>query len=511
MVEQDPVSDKLLEMRDIRKSFGGTHALSGVSISVDSGEVLALLGENGAGKSTLINILGGIVQPDGGSIVINGEFVGALQDVQAARRAGIAVIHQEIVLVPHLTVAQNIFLGREPTTRLGLKDGKLIDRKAREAIASLDLDLDAAQPIRSLSTAQQQMVEIVKAVSQNARILVMDEPTSSLALPEVERLFAIVRRLKESGVAIIYISHRLEEIFSISDRVTVIRDGTYVGTKRTAETDQQELVRMMVGRSLSAFYNRSFGAGTETLLEVVGLSRSGVFEDVSFTVRKGQVLGFAGLVGAGRSEIMASLFGAAGFDRGTIRLGGETVNFRTTEEAIAHGVAMVPEDRKGSGLVLSNTVGFNLTLAATPTLGRGLFIDFRKRDELIEQSIRRLSIKTSSPWQTVSSLSGGNQQKVVVAKWLATAPKILILDEPTRGVDVGAKREIYSIIDDLAKGGMGVILVSSELEEILNLCDAVCVVRRGRIVKTLARDELSQEAIMQYAAGAEQKAALEHA
>jgi len=502
------VSDKLLEMVDIRKSFGATRALSGVSISVDSGEVLALLGENGAGKSTLINILGGIVRPDSGSIVIDGKVIGAFQGVQAARKAGIAVIHQEIVLVPHLTVAENIFLGREPTTRIGLKDRKLIDKKAREAIASLGLDLDAAEPVSELSTARQQMVEIVKAVSQNARILVMDEPTSSLSLPEVELLFTIVRRLKESGVAIIYISHRLDELFSISDRVTVIRDGAYIGTKRTAETDHQELVRMMVGRSLSAFYNRSFGAGSQTLLNVEGLSKDGVFEDVSFSVRKGEVLGFAGLIGAGRSEIMASLFGASSFERGAIWLDGARVRFKSIEEAIGRGLAMVPEDRKVSGLVLSNSVGFNIALAAMRSLGRGPFINLRKRDQLIERLIRRLGIKTSSPSQVVSSLSGGNQQKVVVAKWLATEPKVLILDEPTRGVDVGAKREIYAVIDELAKGGMGVILVSSDLEEILNLCDAVCVVRKGRIVTTLSRNELSQETIMQYAAGAENRAAL---
>jgi ABC-type sugar transport system ATPase subunit len=501
----------LLEMRDIRKSFGATVALSGVSIRVDAGEVLALLGENGAGKSTLINVLGGIVQPDSGSIEIDGNAIGSFPDVQAARRAGIAVIHQEIVLVPHLTVAENIFLGREPTTKTGFKDRKLIERKAREAIASLDLDLDASKPVRELSTARQQMVEIVKAVSQNARIVVMDEPTSSLSLPEVERLFSIVQMLKASGVAIIYISHRLDEIFRVSDTVTVIRDGALIGTKPTAATHQQELVRMMVGRSLTAYYNRNFGsAGSETVMTVEGLTKKGVFQDVSFAIRKGEVLGFAGLVGAGRSEIMASLFGASSFDEGAIRLDGAKVRFKSTEDAIRHGLAMVPEDRKGSGLVLSNSVGFNLTLAATRTLGRGPFVNFRKRDELIERLIRRLGIKAGSPWQIVSSLSGGNQQKVVVAKWLATEPKVLILDEPTRGVDVGAKREIYAVIDDLAKGGMGVILVSSELEEILNLCDAVCVVRRGRIVKTLSRGELSQETIMQHAAGVDSVMASNH-
>ncbi len=497
------MSQKLLEMRNIKKSFGATRALSGVSIDLHAGEVHALLGENGAGKSTLINILGGIVQPDSGTIVINGEPVGSFQDVQAARRYGIAVIHQEIVLVPHLSVAENIYLGREATTGIGLKDNKTIYKHAREIIDSLDLDLDVGRPVRELSTAQQQMVEIVKAISFNARIVVMDEPTSSLSLPEVARLFEIIRRLKENGVGIIYISHRLDEIFDISNRVTVIRDGAYIGTKLTADTDHQELVKMMVGRSLSAFYSRSFCAGKEPLLSVEGLSKRGVFEDVSFSVHKGEVLGFAGLVGAGRSEIMASLFGADDFDSGTIWFNGRKIRFRNTEEAIRHGLAMVTEDRKRTGLVLSNSVGFNLTLAALRSLAPGALVNSQRKNQMIDRFIGQLNIKTSSAWAAVSSLSGGNQQKVVVAKWLATQPKVLILDEPTRGVDVGAKHEIYSIIDELAKEGLGVLLVSSELEEILNLCDTVCVVRRGRLVRTLSRKELSQEAIMQYAAGAE--------
>ena len=500
------MSKKLLEMRNIKKSFGATRALSGVSIDLRAGEVHALLGENGAGKSTLINILGGIVQPDSGAIFINGEAVGSFQDVQAARRYGIAVIHQEIVLVPHLSVAENIYLGREPTTRIGLKDRKSIYENAHQIIESLHLDLDVGRPVRELSTAQQQMVEIVKAISFNARIVVMDEPTSSLSLPEVTRLFEIIRRLQENGVGIIYISHRLDEIFDISDRVTVIRDGAYIGTKLTGDTDHQELVRMMVGRSLSAFYSRSFCVRSEPLLSVEGLSKRGAFEDVSFCVHKGEVLGFAGLVGAGRSEIMASLFGADGFDSGAIRLNGRNVRFRNTEEAIENGLAMVTEDRKRTGLVLSNSIGFNLTLAALRSLAPGPLVDSRRKNEMIDRFIGQLGIKTNSAWAAVSSLSGGNQQKVVVAKWLATEPKVLILDEPTRGVDVGAKHEIYSIIDELARQGIGVLLVSSELEEILNLCDTVCVVRKGRVVRTLTREELSQEMIMQYAAGAGTKA-----
>jgi ABC-type sugar transport system ATPase subunit len=497
------MSKKLLEMRNIKKSFGATRALSGVSIDLQPGEVHALLGENGAGKSTLISILGGIVQPDSGMILINGESIGSFQDVQAARRSGVAVIHQEIVLVPHLSVAENIYLGREPTTRFGLKDVKAIYQNAREVIDSVGLDLDTRMAVGELSTAQQQMVEIVKAISFKARIVVMDEPTSSLSLPEVARLFEIVRRLKESGVGIIYISHRLDEIFAISDRVTVLRDGAHIETKLTAETNHQELVKMMVGRNLSAFYNRNFCAGTEELLSVEKLSKIGTFEDVSFSVHRGEVLGFAGLVGAGRREVMAALFGADEFDGGIIRLNGREVRFRNTEEAIKNGLAMVPEDRKRTGLVLSNSVGFNLTLAALRLLAPGPLINSRKKKLMIERFIQQLNIKTSSPWAVVSSLSGGNQQKVVVAKWLATEPKVLILDEPTRGIDIGAKHEIYSIVDGLAKEGLGVLLLSSELEELINLCDTLCVMRKGRIAKVLAREEFSQETIMHYAAGAE--------
>jgi ribose transport system ATP-binding protein len=497
------VTEKLLEMRSIKKSFGATRALSGVTIDLFAGEVHALLGENGAGKSTLINILGGIVQPDSGSIVIGGETVGSFQDVPAARRHGIAVIHQEIVLVPHLTVAENIYLGREPTTRIGLKDSKAIYKQAAEIIETLGLDLEVTRPVGLLSTAQQQMVEIVKAISVNARIVVMDEPTSSLSLPEVTRLFKIIRHLKENGVGIIYISHRLDEIFDISDRVTVIRDGTYIGTKLTGDTNQDELVKMMVGRSLSALYSRNFRSTGKPLLSVEGLSKRGAFEDVSFSVHQGEVLGFAGLVGAGRSEMMASLFGADDFDSGTIWLAGRKVRFRNTKQAIRCGLAMVTEDRKRTGLVLSNSVGFNLTLPALRSLASGPLVNSRRKNQMIDRFVGQLNIKTKSAWAPVSSLSGGNQQKVVVAKWLAIKPKVLILDEPTRGVDVGAKHDIYSTIDQLAGQGIGVLLVSSELEEILNLCDRVCVVRKGRIVKTLAREELSQETIMRYAAGAQ--------
>ena len=462
----------------------------------------ALLGENGAGKSTLIKVLGGIHQPDSGAIFINGQEV-RLESVSQAQALGIGIIHQEIVLVPALTIAENIFLGREPTTRLGLRDVKGIQRQAAEMMAALGLHLDVTLPVRRLTLAQQQMVEIVKAISFNVKILVMDEPTSSLSEEEVQKLFEIIRTLKSQGVSIIYISHRMAELFEVSDRVTVIRDGAYVGTRVTSQTTPDELVAMMVGRSLESFYVRTFTTPGDVVLQAERLTRSGVFTDVSFQVRKGEILGFSGLVGAGRSEVMAAIFGGTPFDSGTLILNGQHVRFQSTAQAIRHGVGMVPEDRKKMGLALVNTVGFNLTLAAIRSLVRGGLISQRARRVMIERSIHDYRIKTASSDASVASLSGGNQQKVVLAKWLASNPSLLILDEPTRGVDVGAKQEIYAIINDLAAKGMAIIMVSSDLPEIINMCDRVCVMRAGRLVAELPREQITQENIMRFATGGE--------
>ena len=491
----------VLEMKGIKKSFSGIYALSGIDFSLELGEVHALLGENGAGKSTLIKVLGGIYQPDSGTIRINGEEV-KIRNVPEARAHGIGIIHQEIVLVPYLTVAQNLFLGRE-IVRNGVVDMAEMNRRSAEMISSLGVNIKAEEYVENLTIAQQQMVEIVKAVSFNGSIIVMDEPTSSLSNEEVEQLFQIISVLKEKKVSIIYISHRMEELFRISDRVTVIRDGEYVGTRKTCETNPNELVAMMVGRDLESFYARDFQdlKNAETAMEVKNLTCEGVFENVSFQVHRGEILGFAGLVGAGRSEIMESIFGARHYQSGQVFLHGKEVRFKNPMEAIKSGVALVPEDRKKQGLVLGNSVAFNLTLASLRFYMNGIAISEKKRKTAINKYFERLRIKAASPMIEAGSLSGGNQQKVVLAKWLATKPDVLILDEPTRGVDVNAKFEIYSTINELAKEGIAIIMVSSELPEIINMCDNVCVVREGRLVGKLSKEELSQEEIMKYAAG----------
>lgn len=491
----------VLEMTGIKKSFSGIYALSGIDFSLELGEVHALLGENGAGKSTLIKVLGGIYQPDDGKIKINGTEV-KINNVPEARKNGIGIIHQEIVLVPYLTVAQNLFLGRE-IVKNGVVDRKETNRRAEEMISSLGVNISAEAVVESLTIAQQQMVEIVKAVSFNGKIIVMDEPTSSLSQEEVEQLFKIIARLKEKQVSIIYISHRMEELFRISDRVTVIRDGAYVGTRRTSETNPGELVAMMVGRDLESFYTRDFQdlSKQEIALEVKNLTSEGTFENVSFQVHKGEILGFAGLVGAGRSEIMESIFGVRPYQSGDVYLNGRKITFKNPAQAIKAGIAMVPEDRKKQGLVLGNSVSFNLTLASLRYYMNGIAISEKKKKTVIDTYFEKLRIKAASPKIEVGSLSGGNQQKVVLGKWLATKPDVLILDEPTRGVDVNAKFEIYTTINALAKEGIAIIMVSSELPEIINMCDNVCVVREGRLVGKLPKEGLSQEEIMKYAAG----------
>ncbi len=493
-------------MKNIKKSFSGVHALGGIDFSLRKGEVHALLGENGAGKSTLIKVLGGIYIPDDGDIIVNGSQV-VIDKVTKAQQLGIGIIHQEIVLVPHLSVAKNIFLGREPVSRLGVVDEKKMNEKASLMVKKLGLDINVTHPVGELTIAQQQMVEIVKAISFNTEILVMDEPTSSLSDEEVDTLFETIETLQKHGVSIIYISHRMEELFRISDRITVIRDGLYVGTKDTDKTNARELVSMMVGRTLDSFYTRTYNdlEHAEEILKVEGLSSEGVFEDISFSVRKGEVLGFSGLVGAGRSEIMMSLFGCEPKrTSGKVFLKGKEVHFTNSMQAIREGIGFVPEDRKKLGLMLTNTVGYNVTLSSLRFIMNGIAISSRKRTEVIDHYVESLHVKTASTDAEVSSLSGGNQQKVVLAKWLSTKPELLILDEPTRGVDVGAKFEIYSIINQLAADGIAIIFISSELPEIINMCDSACVVREGSLVKKVPRDKLSQEYIMHYAAGGEE-------
>ena len=492
----------VLEMIGIKKSFSGIYALSGIDFSLELGEVHALLGENGAGKSTLIKVLGGIYQPDSGIIKVNGKEV-KINGVPAARENGIGIIHQEIVLVPYLSVAQNLFLGREIRTKLGTLDFAEMNRRAEEMISSLGVNIKADTIVENLTIAQQQMVEIVKAVSFNGKIIVMDEPTSSLSNEEVEQLFEIIENLRKKKVSIIYISHRMEELFRISDRVTVIRDGAYVGTKKTSETSPNELVAMMVGRDLESFYARDYCDmdKAEVALEVKNLSQTGVFEDISFSVHKGEILGFSGLVGAGRSEIMEAIFGATRLTSGEVILGGKPVHFKNPMQAIKAGIALVPEDRKKQGLVLGNSVAFNLTLSSLRFYMNGIAISERKRGEVIDHYSQRLRIKAASPEIEAGSLSGGNQQKVVLAKWLYSDSDIIIFDEPTRGIDVGARREIYEIINNLVENGKTVVVISSDMEEIMGVSDRILVMYEGTIAGEIQKKDFTQDLITKYAVG----------
>lgn len=494
------MAETVLEMKNICKSFGEVDVLKDISFSLKKGEVHALLGENGAGKSTLIKVLGGIYHPEKGEILIDGMRVN-IGNVTDAENLGVGIIHQEIVLVPHLTVAQNIFLGREICKSFGRNNINAMNDQATSMVSKLGLKIDVTTPVYKLSIAQQQLVEIVKAASFNVKILVMDEPTSSLSDDDVDNLFVTIRTLKKHGVSIIYISHRMEELFEIADRVTVIRDGEYVGTKDTQATNRDELVSMMVGRSLTNYYTRTYNNIGAEVLKVRNITQKGVFKDISFNVHAGEILGFAGLIGAGRSEVMQAIFGSRKIDSGDVFLNGKKTNYHSCADAIKDKVSMVPEDRKLQGLILKNSVGFNITLANLKAIISGISFNEKKKNALIDKYINKLRIKTPSQDTLVSNLSGGNQQKVVLAKWLSTQPQLLILDEPTRGVDVGAKSEIYSIINDAAKNGMAVIMVSSDLPEIINMCDNVCVMHEGRLTGKLSRENLNQESIMKYATG----------
>ncbi|MEF9894343.1 MAG: sugar ABC transporter ATP-binding protein [Clostridia bacterium] len=482
-------------MRDVHKRFPGVYALKDVNFSLRAGEVHALLGENGAGKSTLIKILGGIYTIDEGDIFIDGKkvLINSVYDAQINR---ISIIHQELAQVPHMTVAENIFLGKEIPGRLGTVRRGEMTRKAQEILDSYQLDIRSDSLLGTLTIAQRQMIEIIKAVSFNARILVMDEPTSSLSDKEVEFLFGTIRRLKETGVGIVYISHRLSELFEISDRVTVLRDGQYIGTCVTRETQTAELISMMVGRELTSYYTRTFGDPGEEVLRVEALCAGALIRDVSFSLRKGEILGLAGLVGAGRSEVVRAIFGLDPIASGSVFVRGEKVHIARPDDAMAHGIGLVPEDRKKEGLFPIKDVGFNLTLEVLRKFIRPLHVNHALEKSLVDHYIQELSIKTPSAQQLLGNLSGGNQQKVIIARWLATEPDILILDEPTRGVDVGAKAEIYAIMNDLAMRGVAIVMISSELPEIINMSDRVVVMGSGTVKGTLLRDELSQEKIM---------------
>ncbi|MEQ2008980.1 MAG: sugar ABC transporter ATP-binding protein [Limisphaerales bacterium] len=496
----------VLEASGISKSFPGVKALDDVSLTVRRGRLHALLGENGAGKSTLMNVLAGVFPPDRGEVMLEGKPV-SFRNPREAREAGIAIIFQELNLIPHLTVAQNIFLGREPLTRAGLIDDARMNREAVEWLRRLKLEVAPETPVAGLRVGQQQVVEIAKALSMRARVIIMDEPTSAITGQEVAVLHDLIRQLKREGVAIIYITHKLDELPLIADEFTVMRDGRCVGSKAAGAASHDEIVRMMVGRDLSDMFSRKPAEPGEEVLRVEGLDlahpgRAGDFavRDVSLTLRRGEVLGVFGLMGAGRTELLETLFGLhPKRARGKVVVEGREVWFQSPRHAIDAGVVLAPEDRKREGLVLSLSVAANTSLACIEKTERLGLLDSARESELADGYVRRLRTKTPSVHQLARNLSGGNQQKVVLAKWLATQPKVLLLDEPTRGIDINAKKEIYALMDELVASGLGVVLVSSELPEILAVADRIVVMSEGRKTAEFTRAEANEENIMKAA------------
>lgn len=496
LTEAPPV----LALRGIRKEFPGVVALDGVDLELHAGEVHVLLGENGAGKSTLMKVISGAVRRDAGEILLEG--VGAeIGGPRDAQRQGIAIIYQELNLIPHLTAGENILLGREPRVAPGVIDQRELMRSAQAQLDELGVAIDARETVSRLSVARQQMVEVAKALSLNARVLIMDEPTSALTAQEIGELFAAIRRLKARGVAVVYISHRMEELFAIGDRVTVLRDGRHVGTRRIRETSLVELVRLMVGRDLKEQFPKRSAAVGEEVLRVEGLRREGVLRDVSFSLRRGEVVGLAGLMGSGRTELARAVFGADRIDDGRIVVRGEGREIRSPREAIAAGMGFLTEDRKQQGLVLGLSVQENLCLPSVARFSRGGVTRPKAEAEVARQRVAELRIKTPSLRQRVMNLSGGNQQKVVLGKWLCTDAEIFIFDEPTRGIDVGAKSEIYQLINQLAARGAAVLMISSELPEVLGMSDRVLVMCAGRIVAEFGAAEATQEKVLAAALG----------
>ena len=485
----------ILELKNVSKAFPGVRALDDVRFDVMPGEVHALLGENGAGKSTLIKIVSGVYQPNAGTLSVHGDEV-AFKSPLDAQASGIATIYQELLLFPELTVAENIFMGHQPRTRFGTIDWEVMRARAREILASLDIhDLDVSKLVGVLSIGNRQRVEIAKALSRDARLLIMDEPTAALTEADVERLFGIVRRLRERGVGVVYISHRLEEVFELADRVTVLRDGKYVATKPVAETDKDDLITMMVGRTIEALFPKADVKAGEIVLEAKDLSRRPLTNEINFHVRAGEIVGLAGLVGSGRSELAQVIFGVTPAESGEIRLNGKPVTISNPRQATGLGIAYVPEDRGHQGLIRPMVLRENASLAILERLASGPFVDRAAEGELAEQSIRRFGIRASSTEQVVNKLSGGNQQKVVLSKWLASEPLMLLMDEPTRGVDVGAKAEIHRLMGELVEQGLAILMISSELPEIMGMSDRIMVMREGRIVAEFDREEATQELV----------------
>ena len=491
-------AEALIQIRSLSKSYDGVKALHDVNLDLAPAEIHAVCGENGAGKSTLIKTLSGIVKADVGHITVNGTRL-ITGSVQASEAVGIAVMHQESTAFPHLNAVENLFVGREITRCCGLfLHHVAMKRQTENLLQSLGVSLDLKIPVGELSLAQRQMVALARALSRDCRLLIMDEPTASLSNRETQTLLRIVQQLRVSGVTVLYVSHRLDEIFRIADRVTVLRDGQRVSTYRIGDVNRSQLIRDMVGRNVEEQQRSSSGMvdNSPALLDVKQLTRRGDFNDISFQVREGEILGLTGLVGAGRSEIARAIFGIDEFDEGEICVAGRPLKSGSVQDAMASGIGMVPEDRQHEGLILPMSVGENISLATLRFLTRWGLLRRRSENELVETQINNLSVKAANPRIAAATLSGGNQQKLVLGKWLARNPKVLILDEPTRGVDVGAKSQVHQLIRDLAAKGVATLIISSDLPELLSLCDRLLVIRSGRIAGELKGGTATQEAVL---------------
>lgn len=489
-----------IEMRGIDKLFGSNQVLKQAGFTLESGEVHALMGENGAGKSTLMKILTGVYTKDAGTVLVDGKEVN-YKNPQEAEKAGIVFIYQELNVMFDLTVEENLFMGKEIHGKFGICDKKAMQKKAQEALNILGVNISPKTVMAELSVGQQQMVEICKALMADAKVIIMDEPTAALTQSETVALFKVIESLRKKGVSMVYISHRMEEIFELCDRITVLRDGSYIGVKNIPKTNMNEIVKMMIGREIGERYpSRNVKIGKE-VLKVKELTRKGTFHDVNFSVRAGEVLGVSGLMGAGRTEIMQAIFGNLSYESGTIEIDGKEVKISNPRQAMEHGIGFITEDRKTEGLMLDKSIRENISLCNLRRISKSSVISREAEKNMVAEAIKDLHIKCFGSYHECNNLSGGNQQKVVLAKWILTNPKILILDEPTRGVDIGAKKEIYSIINKLAAQGVAIIMVSSELPEVLGMSDNIMVVREGEVRGIISYEEANQERVMTLATG----------
>jgi len=492
-------TDYRLEVQNISKAFPGTQALREVSRSFRPGEIHAVVGENGAGKSTLMLIIAGVHQRDAGTILLDGQAIEP-QNPHHAQELGISIVYQELSMAANLTVAENIFINRQPTNWLGLIDKTRMNREAEKWLGILDIAVPPDTLIRDLNIATIQMVEIVGAISRNARVLLMDEPTSALTERETQKLFESLRQLKQEGITIIYISHKLEEVFEIADRLTVLKDGSVVGSLDTAEATRDRVVSMMVGRELSSLYPSKDGQAEDVVMEVEHLTGRS-FRDVSFALHRGEILGIAGLAGSGRTSVCRTIFGASPKESGQVRIAGQPAQISSPQDAIQYGIGFVPEDRKSQGLFLPMSVRENMVATNLRACSGQVFMDPKKENALAEDMVEQLQVKTPTIAQKLLNLSGGNQQKVLLGKWLALKPRILLISEPTRGIDVGAKAEIHALLRQMARQGVGIVMVSSELPEILGMSDRVLVMHEGELMGVVSGDDMTEEKIMTYASG----------